>query len=105
MIAIIYGHCSWFTIAVPIQNPIYVEQVGNKTEFGENFGSSSPLILKPKPEIADCFFLPIIDFIAGLNFVCCYTLVGIIRHLLLSHNWMSLAYYCLNTEYFTINLR
>lgn len=27
MIAIFYGHCSWFCIAVPISNPIYVERV------------------------------------------------------------------------------
>lgn len=40
MIAIIYGHCSWFTIAVPIQNPIYVEQVGNGFQFSKSFGSS-----------------------------------------------------------------
>jgi hypothetical protein len=32
MIAIFYGHCSWFCIAVPIANPIYVEQVCDHTQ-------------------------------------------------------------------------
>lgn len=33
MIAIFYGHCSWFCVAIPIANPIYVEKVSVDRSF------------------------------------------------------------------------
>lgn len=33
MISIVYGHCTWFSIAVPIKNPFYVENVRSFMSF------------------------------------------------------------------------
>lgn len=52
MIAIIYGHCSWFTIAVPIQNPIYVEQVGNGIDLIK-YSEASAFTIKAEHKTAE----------------------------------------------------
>ena len=55
MIPIIYGHCSWFTIALPIKNPIYVEQVRVLIIFKFSDGTENQILVElPSPVLHDC---------------------------------------------------